>query len=151
MYPPERCLEREEALRLWTVANTWFSNEVGKRGQIAEGQLADFGVLSRDYFAVPDEEIKNLTSVLTVVGGKVVFGEAEFKSLSPEMPPAMPDWSPVRVYGGYQAGSSHTSHFVAKVCNHLDTLSCHLPSGNPNNRGSDIAADWNLGCNCWAF
>ena len=53
-------LDRETALRLWTESNTWFSTEVGKKGQIKVGQLADCAVLSADYFAVPENEIAGL-------------------------------------------------------------------------------------------
>ena len=49
--PPRNRLDRETALRLWTEANTWFSTEQGKKGQIKAGQLADLAVLDRDYFA----------------------------------------------------------------------------------------------------
>ena len=46
-------------------ANTWFSNEEGKKGVIKAGQLADLAVLSADYMTVPEAEIRNLVSVLT--------------------------------------------------------------------------------------
>jgi hypothetical protein len=58
-------------------------------------------VLSADYFSVPEEEIKGLESVLTLVGGKVVYGAGEFTGLAPRPLPVLPDWSPVRSYGGY--------------------------------------------------
>ena len=45
MYPQANLLDRETALRLWTEANTWFSSEEGKKGQISVGQLADLAVL----------------------------------------------------------------------------------------------------------
>ena len=45
-----------------------------KKGAIVPGQLADLAVLSADYFSVPEEEIKGIESVLTMVGGKVVYG-----------------------------------------------------------------------------
>ncbi len=89
-------LDRETALRLWTEANTWFSTEQGKKGQIKNGQLADLAVLSDDYFAVPSDAIQDITSVLTLLGGKPVHGDGEFADLAPPLPPAMPDWSPVR-------------------------------------------------------
>jgi hypothetical protein len=84
-----------EALRLWTVGSAWFSNEEGKKGAIVPGQLADLAVLSADYFSVPEEEIKNLKSVLTLVDGKVVYGSGEFESLAPPPLPVSPKWSPV--------------------------------------------------------
>ncbi|WP_238940618.1 amidohydrolase, partial [Pseudoroseomonas ludipueritiae] len=95
-------LDRETALRMMTEKVTWFSNEEGKKGQIVEGQLADFAVLDRDYFTVPGDEVQDITSVLTVVGGRVVHGAGDFSRLAPPLPPAMPDWSPVRSFGGYQ-------------------------------------------------
>ncbi|VWX53576.1 Amidohydrolase [Novosphingobium sp. 9U] len=101
LYPARNRLDRETALRLWTERNTWFSNEVGKKGQIKAGQLADLAVLSDDYFSVPESEIAHLRSVLTVLGGKVVYGEGDFGPLAPEAPKAMPDWSPVATFGGH--------------------------------------------------
>jgi predicted amidohydrolase YtcJ len=68
-------ITREEAIRLYTVANGWFLREEDKLGTIEEGKLGDVVVLSEDYFdrsRVPDERIRKLHSVLTVVDGKVV-------------------------------------------------------------------------------
>ena len=76
-----------------------------RRGRLSPGQLADLAVLSADYFTVPEEEIKGIESVLTIVGGKVVYGAAEFGSLAPPPLPVSPDWSPVGVYGGYHRGT----------------------------------------------
>ena len=106
LYPASNQLDREGALRLWTESNTWFSTEVGKKGQIKVGQLADLAVLSDDYFSVPGDAIQDITSVLTLLGGKAVYADAEFKDLAPPLPPAMPDWSPVRTFGGYQKRAS---------------------------------------------
>jgi hypothetical protein len=58
-------------------------------------------VLSADYFSIPDEQIKRLESVLTVVGGAVVYGAGDFARLSPAPLPVSPSWSPVTAYGGY--------------------------------------------------
>jgi len=60
-----------------------FSTEAGKKGAIAPGQLADFVALTDDYFSVPEEHIKNIESVLTVVAGKVVHATDEFASHAP--------------------------------------------------------------------
>jgi predicted amidohydrolase YtcJ len=65
-------LTRQEALRLFTVGNSWFLRMEDRIGSIEKGKLADLVVLDRDYFRVPDEEIKKIRSVLTVVGGRIV-------------------------------------------------------------------------------
>ncbi len=78
LYPVRNRLDRETALRMWTEKNTWFSNEVGKKGQIKAGQLADLALLSDDYFSVAESEIVHLRSVLTILGGKIVHGEADY-------------------------------------------------------------------------
>ncbi len=101
-FPPSERFTRQEALWMWTGANAYFSDEVGKKGQIKVGQFADLAALSADYFTVPEEEIRELTSVLTVVAGKIVWADGSFQSLCPPAAPVMPDWSPVAYYGGYQ-------------------------------------------------
>ena len=78
MYPDKNRVSREEALRLYTQGSSWFSSENGKKGAIAVGQLADLVALTDDYFAVPEEQIKGIESVLTVVGGKIVHATEEF-------------------------------------------------------------------------
>ena len=95
MYPERNRLDRTTALRLWTEANTWFSNEEGKKGMIKVGQLADLAVLSADYLTVAEEEIKDLASVLTLLDGHVVHAGGPYRDLSPPLPTASPDWSPV--------------------------------------------------------
>jgi predicted amidohydrolase YtcJ len=95
-------LTREEALRLYTIGAAWFENEENEKGRIAPGNLADFILLSDDYFTIPDDQIKNLTSVLTVVGGRVVYGSDKFERLSPKLAEPLPSWSPVKYFGGYQ-------------------------------------------------
>lgn len=95
-------LTREEALYLHTVGSAWFSQEEHIKGRLTKGQLADFAILSEDYFTVDPEQIKKIESVLTVVGGRVVYGADDYKELMPTIPPIEPNWSPVRFYGGYQ-------------------------------------------------
>jgi predicted amidohydrolase YtcJ len=65
-------LTRQEALRLYTRENGWFAKEEDKLGSIEVGKLADLTVLNADYFSVPDESLKQLGSVLTIVGGRIV-------------------------------------------------------------------------------
>ena len=65
-------ITRQEALRLFTRGNSWFLRMENKTGSIETGKLADLTVLDRDYFTVPDAEIRKIRSVLTVVDGRVV-------------------------------------------------------------------------------
>jgi predicted amidohydrolase YtcJ len=163
LYPQRNCLDRETALRMWTENVTWFTNEVGKKGRIAVGQLADLIVPDRDYFACPDEEIADITADLTMVGGKVVYGAGDFADFDKTpLPPAMPDWSPVRKFGGYAAWGepkgagqpallrkAASSCFCANQCtihghDHATAWSSKLPI-------ADLKSFWGaLGCACWA-
>jgi predicted amidohydrolase YtcJ len=65
-------LKRDEALRMFTRGNSWFLRMDEKIGTIEPGKLADMVVLDRDYFSIPEIEIKKVRSVMTVVDGKVV-------------------------------------------------------------------------------
>jgi predicted amidohydrolase YtcJ len=103
LFADDNTLSREEALRLFTVGSAWFSQEEDVKGRIAPGQYADFSVLSDDYFTVPEEQIKDIESVLTVVAGKIVYAAKPFENFAPPPLPAVsPDWSPVAHFGGYQ-------------------------------------------------
>jgi len=98
-------------------------------------------VLSADYFSIPEEEIKDLESVLTIVGGKVVYGAAEFENLGPPAPAILPEWSPVVAYGGYAKPArvpvvAHTRSAREHVNEH-----CH-----PHRQDGG-----SFGCLCWAF
>jgi predicted amidohydrolase YtcJ len=64
-------LTRDEALRMFTRGNSWFLRMEDKIGTIEPGKLADLAVLDRDYFAVPEVEIKRIRSVLTIVDGQI--------------------------------------------------------------------------------
>jgi len=100
----ENRLSREEALRLYTVGSAWFSGEEAVKGRIAPSQRADFAILSTDYLTVPEEQIRDIESVLTVIGGDVVYAAAAFLAVAPPPLPAVaPAWSPVAHFGGYQA------------------------------------------------
>src|SRR5713226_9061230 len=101
LYTEANRLDRMEALRLWTVGSAWFSSEEGKKGALVPGQLADIAVLTADYFSIPEEDIKRLESVLTIVGGKTVHASAEFAALAPPALPVLPTWSPVAKFGGF--------------------------------------------------
>jgi predicted amidohydrolase YtcJ len=98
---PSNQLTREEALHLYTKGSAWVSNEETVKGTLENGMYADFAILSDDYFTIPEKEINNLKSILTVVGGKVVFASNEYETMNPAIPEAIPIWSPVKIYGGY--------------------------------------------------
>lgn len=152
--PQANCLDRDTALRLWTQANTWFSNEEGSKGQLKVGQLADFALLSADYFTVPESEIAGITSVLTVLGGTVVHGSDDHAPLAPALPPALPDWSPARRHAGHAAQRNDTAarYRVMSACDcasacavhgHAHLRSTAVPTADPN-------GFWGLlGCSCW--
>jgi hypothetical protein len=70
-------ISRQEVLRLYTRDNGWFLREEDVLGSIEPGKFADLAVLNKDYFAVPDEELKQIRSVLTVVGGEIVHDTGE--------------------------------------------------------------------------
>jgi predicted amidohydrolase YtcJ len=151
LYPRRNCLDRETALRMWTENVTWFSGEEGKKGRIATGQLADLMVPDRDFFACAEEEISGTSSLLTIVGGKVVYGAGEFKSFdTSEPPPAMPDWSPVRRYGGYGAWAQRDS--LSQVARFA--AACGLDCNHKRHAAavqSPLVSLWgSLGCACWA-
>ena len=74
----DQTIGRKEALRIWTAPQGWFCREEADMGGIAVGKFGDLAVLSADYFddrAVSDEDIRHITSVLTVVGGRVVHDD----------------------------------------------------------------------------
>jgi predicted amidohydrolase YtcJ len=113
LYPKANRLERKEALRRYTVGSAWFSGEENKKGTIEVGKLADLAVLSADYFSVPEEEIKGIESLLTIVGGNIVYGAGEFARLAPPSLPVSPGWSPAGIYGGYHQAQPAIAHKCA--------------------------------------
>lgn len=158
--PAANCLDRETALRMWSEKVAWFSNDEGRRGRIAPGYLADLMVPDRDYFSVPEAELSHLVSDLTMVGGRVVWGSGDFAALDDNpLPPAMPDWSPVRRHGGFAAWAADKpdaglARTAAAGCGCASA--CHV-------HGHDHARAWGaalpvgdlkgffgaLGCACW--
>jgi len=147
LYPEENCLDRMAALRLWTVGSSWFSGEEEQKGKITVGQLADLAVLSDDYFSIPDVQIKALESVLTIVGGKIVYGAGDFGKLTPAPLPVSPDWSPVAKYGGYSQLST-TAHTAmhSGCCAHQYT-----PIQKNSRDAMRDPFGWDGGCACFVF
>jgi predicted amidohydrolase YtcJ len=137
LYQDKNRLDRMEALRLWTVGSAWFSNEQGEKGSLVPAQLADLAVLSGDYFSVEDEEIKRLESLLTMVGGEVVYAAGEFADLAPPPLPVAPEWSPVAHYGGYR-----NARGSATARNRAPEVEPHRHLHHTQAFGA---------CACWAF
>jgi predicted amidohydrolase YtcJ len=163
LYPQRNCLDRETALRLWTENTAWFSNEEGRKGRIKVGQLADLILPDRDYFSCVEDEIADTVSELTIVGGKVVYAAGDFATYDHSAPPpAMPDWSPVRTFGGDAAWGDPNA---AKQPAHHRRLAMNCGCANACGiHGHDHATAWSralpvadlksfwgaLGCACWA-
>lgn len=101
-WPTKDVLTRFEALRLYGNGSAWFSGEEKLKGKIETGQYADMVILNKDYFSIPADDVKTIHALLTVVNGKVVYAEGDYKTLAPAMPEVIPSWSPVKYYGGYQ-------------------------------------------------
>ena len=78
----EETPSREDALRFYTIGSAWFSHDDRKRGSLEVGKLADVAVLSADYLTVPTDEIGRIESVLTLLGGKVVYAAPPFSALA---------------------------------------------------------------------
>jgi predicted amidohydrolase YtcJ len=161
--PQRHCLDRETALRMWTEKVGWFSDEEGRKGVIREGALADLVVPDRDFFSCAESEISHTASLLTLVGGRVVYGAGEFAAFDDAgPPPAMPDWSPVRRFGGYGAWGDQEGAPLQAALRKSAIAACscsrqcrvhghdHLAAG-ASIPASDLKSFWGaLGCACWA-
>jgi predicted amidohydrolase YtcJ len=165
LYPAANRLDRRQALELWTRGSAWFSGESDVKGALTQGRYADLAVLSRDYFEVPVEEIRSIVSVLTVVGGRIVHAADDYADLAPPLPPASPDWSPVRYNEGVFRPSAGTPAVpMAHDVHH--GAACRIHGGHRHSHthghrhiawknpvpASDRHAFWGaLGCSCFAF
>ena len=163
LYPQRNCVDRETALRMWTEKVTWFSDEEGRKGRIEAGQLADLMVPDRDFFHCPESDIAGTVSLLTVVGGKVVYaGDAFAAHDEGAPPPAMPDWSPVRRFGGYGGWGDKEGAPLQKAMQRMAAdcacaSSCqvhghrHATAWSARLPIADLKSFWGaLGCGCWA-
>jgi predicted amidohydrolase YtcJ len=80
----EEIPSREEALRLYTEGSAWFAHDESRRGRLLPGMLADLAVLSDDYFNVPLLRIAQIESLMTMVGGRIVYAAGPFSNLAPK-------------------------------------------------------------------
>lgn len=151
-------LDREAALRLWTLGSAWMSGEEGVKGSLSPGMYADLAVLSADYMTVPAAAIRGINAVLTIMGGRIVHGEGAYRDLAPPLPPASPGWSPVNAEPSpaMRAAAAGAAN-VARSCHDGCALGCAM-------HGHDHGIAWTnpipvadkrsfwgaLGCSCFA-
>ncbi len=152
LYTAENCLDRSEALRRYTVGSAWFSGEEKKKGGLLAGQFADLAILSADYFSIPEEEIKGIEAVMTIVDGKIVHASSDYSKHAPKPLPVTPDWSPVSAYGGYyQADRTRASSTPAHSRGMHSCGHSAQPSRKANSSSQKGLPFWGLGCDCFAF
>ncbi|SMF99280.1 Exoenzymes regulatory protein AepA precursor [Burkholderia singularis] len=154
LYGHANRLSRETALELWTVGSAWFSSDSGRKGAITPGQLADLAVLSDDYFSIPHEQIKAISSMLTIVGGDIVHAYGEFAHWGPMPLPVMPDWSPLVKYPGHFRLASASTGKIAHQCRGACAVHGHVHdfARRSDIPVSDVAGFWGaLGCSCFSF
>ena len=155
LFDDETVLTREEALSIWTVGSAWFSGEAGRKGRLAPGMLADLAVLSADMMTVEEERLRNISSVLTMLGGEIVFASDEFSDYDIPPPPASPDWS---VNNAFPSPGERPRPPQQRSCSDSCTSACsihghhhHIAWDNPI-PVQDKNAFWGaLGCSCFAF
>jgi predicted amidohydrolase YtcJ len=85
----EQLPSREEALRFYTLGSAWFTFDDDTRGSLKAGKLADLAVLTKDYLTVPTGDISGIESLLTMVGGRIVYAAgpyAQFEEKRPRTP-----------------------------------------------------------------
>ena len=81
---PEEAITREQALKMYTINNAYATFEESIKGSVEPGKLADLAVLSDDLLTCPVDQIKNIRSELTMVGGKVVYSSGNITEQHPE-------------------------------------------------------------------
>jgi predicted amidohydrolase YtcJ len=101
-WPKEQVLDKFTALQLYTSGSAWCSGEENLKGKLVKGMYADMVILSDDYFRTPTEKVKQITALMTIVNGKVVYASGKYAAQSPVIPEVIPAWSPVKYFGGYQ-------------------------------------------------
>ncbi len=146
LYPYQNLLSREEALRLYTVGSAWFSREEERKGTLAPGFFADLVVLSDDFFSAPDDRIRSIESVLTVVDGEIVFAAGPYKEHDRALPAVMPDWSPVAQFGGaYRPGRGDARSGGGGQTPEAGCAARSFHTHDP------LGRDGPGGCSCFAF
>ena len=134
-------LSREEALRAYSAAGAWMSGEESKKGTIEVGKWADLVILAEDYMAVPANRISQMQSMLTMVGGKVVYGQAGYAAIAPQPLKVAPDWLPINNFASFSRLSAAEDPTGIK---HAQIM---IEESMPTVIGAD-GQRWTIGCGC---
>lgn len=161
LYDEADTLDRETALRLFTQGSAWFSGDQDIKGVLKPGQYADLAVLSDDFLTVPAEDIRQITSELTLLGGKIVHGHGPYSDHNPPLPPASPDWGPIHAAPAPAMRTGDYAKISAAQHDHghgHEGAHCQLHTHNASiawNRPIPVRDEksfWGaLGCSCFAF
>lgn len=150
-------LDRETALRIWTEGSAWMSGENALKGTLAPGMYADLAVLSADYMTVPAEAIRRINAVLTIIGGRVVHGEGDYRELAPPLPQASPGWSPLNAEPSPAMRAAAGTAPFARACHDGCASACGMHGHDHQIAWSsplpvtDKRSFWGaLGCSCFA-
>jgi hypothetical protein len=109
--------------------------------------------------SVPPEEIRRINAVMTMVGGKVVYGEEDFADLAPPLPPASPSWTPVGAFAspGMRTASVQPSVQHVRSCHDGCASACGIHGHDHRIAWAnpipvrDLKSFWGaLGCSCFA-
>lgn len=134
-------MSREEALRAYSAAGAYISGEDDRKGTIAVGKWADLAMLAEDYMTVAANRINQMSSVLTMVGGKVVYGLAGFASLAPPPLRVSPDWLPINNFASFSRAAAIDDPTGIKYAQ------AAIEDAMPTILGAD-GQKWTIGCGC---
>jgi predicted amidohydrolase YtcJ len=130
-------VDRVEALKMYSAGGAWATGEESRKGTLSVGKWADLAVLSDDYLAVPESKISRISAVLTMVGGRVVYGDGKYAKLAPPALEVTPDWLPIGTYPAYRK---------ADLADGGIGLAAAALGAMPTILGTD--GPWTLGCPC---
>ena len=135
-------LSREEALRAYTESGAWISGEEAKKGTLSVGKWADLAILADDYMTVPANRIGQMQSMLTMVGGRVVYGAAGYASLAPPPLTVSPSWLPINHFASFSRLASNEADPTG-----IRHAQAQIEEAMPTILGSD-GQRWTIGCGC---
>ena len=135
-------LSREDALRAYSASGAFISGEEDKKGTLQAGKWADLAILAEDYLTVPANRISQMSSVLTMVGGRVVYGAGGFASLAPDVPRPSQSWLPINHYASFNRSAALESDPSG-----IRFAQAEIEHAMPTVIGAD-GRSWTAGCGC---